>query len=410
MSTVSGTILHVDMDAFFAAIEQRDHPELRGRPVVVGAPPDQRGVVSTCSYEARQYGIHSAMPSRTAHRLCPHAVFLPVRGRVYTEVSRQLTRIFLSITPLVEKVSIDEAFLDVSGVLRKFGDPVAVARELKRRITEELKLTASVGVAPNKFLAKVASDMHKPDGLTVVPSDPEAILQFLAPLPVSRIWGVGAKTGAKLAKLNIKTIGNLQQCDEAMLTRYVGANLATHLCRLAHGIDDREIVTEREEKSISNEETFVQDCTDPAVVSQTLLHLTEKVGRRLRQARKLAATGQIKVRFEDFTTLTRQTTFSLPTASDRELLACALELFANLHVRRPVRLIGFGVSNLTDAAERGPRQPSLFTQLPDEEKKRRNQALDQAVDGLREKYGTDVIKRGDWHREELADADDDDTP
>ncbi len=396
MSVVARPILHVDMDAFFAAIEQRDRPELRGRPVVVGSPPDRRGVVSTCSYEARRYGIHSAMPSRTAYQLCPQAVFLPVRGSVYAEVSRQLMELFLGITPQVEQVSIDEAFLDVRGACGECGDSLVVARELKERIRLRLRLTASVGVASNKFLAKLASDLQKPDGLTVVPVEAEQIVAFLAPLPVRRIWGVGAKTAERLAQFGIRTIGDVQKLSETTLGHLVGVNFARHLGRLARGIDNRPLVTEREEKSISNEETFEQDCTDAGVVRQTLLELTEKVGRRLRQAGKRAGSGQIKVRFEDFTTVTRQMTFAIPTASDRELLQGALELYSRLQVRRPVRLIGFGVGSLEDGSGPAIRQPSLFAEFGDDQRIAREEALDRAVDALRQQYGVAVLRRGDW--------------
>ncbi len=396
-STVSapGTILHVDMDAFFAAVEQRDHPEWRGKPVVVGSPPDKRGVVATCSYEARRYGIHSAMPSRTAYRLCPHAIFVPVRGQCYSDVSDQLMEIFHSFTPWVEQVSIDEAFLEVAGALKLYPDPVAVARALKQRIREQLRLTASVGVASNKFLAKLASDMNKPDGLTVVPTAPEAVLAFLAPLPIRRIWGVGAKTAEQLNKLGIHTIGDLQKFDLTTLVRFVGQSLAMHLYRLARGIDDRTIVTDREEKSISNEETFEHDLRDREQVRTTLIMLTEKVGRRLRKAGKMACTGQLKLRYEDFTTITRQQPFSRPTCSDAILLKTALELFERAANERPVRLVGFGVTNLGTPEEFEDRQLKLF---PDENdgplSTERQAALDQALDELRDKFGKNIIRRG----------------
>ena len=392
------TILHVDMDAFFAAVEQRDRPELRGKPVVVGSPPDKRGVVSTCSYEARKYGIHSAMPSRTAYQRCPHAVFLPVDGPKYVDVSRQVMAIFHDFTPMVEKVSIDEAFLDVRGALRKYGDAVTIARLLKRRIRENLNLTASVGVATNKFLAKLASDMDKPDGLTVVPFAQKAIEEFLAPLPVTTIWGVGKVTAQKLHKFGIRSIGDLQKTTPETLSRWLGPNHATHLSNLAHGLDERPVVTEREEKSISNEETFAVDCRDMARVEATLIQLTEKVGRRLRKAGKLARTGQIKVRFEDFTTITRQRAFTKPCDSDRELVRCALDLLENEKIKRPVRLIGFGAMNLLapEEAARAPQQPLLFDveDLEAEDRSELDRNLDQAVDRLRSKFGDDILKRG----------------
>lgn len=387
-------ILHLDMDAFFAAIEQRDHPELRGKPVVVGAPPHQRGVVSTCSYEARRYGIRSAMPSRTAYGRCPHAVFLPVRMAAYTEASRRVMQILRGVTPLVEQVSIDEAFLDITPALRSFRDAVEVAGHLKQAIRHDLRLTASVGVAPNKFLAKLASDLEKPDGLTVTPADEPGIRDFLAPLPVSKIWGVGDAAEAQLKRFGIRTIGDLQRRDRDALCRMFGDRMGGHLDCLARGWDTRPIVTEREEKSISNEHTFSEDVTDQAILHETLVRLTEKVGRRLRAAEKEARTGFIKVRFEDFTTLTRQVSFAAPSAQDDVLLRAARELYGRLRVRRPVRLIGVGVSNLSDAHE-VPRQLELFADS-EHDRDKRSKALDSALDELRTKYGETIIRRGIW--------------
>jgi len=239
--TASRTILHVDMDAFFTSVEQRDRPELRGRPVVVGAPGDQRGVVAAASYEARRYGIHSAMPSREARRLCPDAVFLPVDGRRYSAASRQVFAILRRFTPFLEPLSIDEGFLDVTGSAALFGSGPQIARRIKDAIARETGLSASVGVAPNKFLAKLASDLRKPDGLTVVPESPEAIAAFLAPLPVGRVWGVGTVTRGRLEAAGIRTIGDLQCAPAARLARAVGRAAADDLARLARGEDAREI-------------------------------------------------------------------------------------------------------------------------------------------------------------------------
>jgi len=395
----AATILHVDMDAFFAAIEQRDHPEFRGKPVIVGAPPDRRGVVSTASYEARVFGVHSAMPSRTAARLCPHGVFLPVRGERYQEVSGLLMALFREFTPLVEPVSIDEAFLDVSGALRLWPDPVTLAREMKQRIRERLQLTASVGVAPNKFLAKLASELHKPDGLTVVPESAAEIEAFLAPLPVRRIWGVGPATEEILGRVGIRTIGQIQHLAESDLARLLGPAAARHVRELAFGRDSRSVNPETEEKSLSAETTFDEDCADVAVVRQTLVELTERVGRRLRACGREAGTGHIKLRFSDFRTITRQRALRPPSRSDRQLLQCALELFAAETGQGPIRLVGFGVSNLTTPAEATgePIQPSLFP--TGEETQAAAQAegeLDRAVDALRERYGEQILRRGSW--------------
>lgn len=391
------TILHVDMDAFYAAIEQRDRPELRGKPVVVGAPPDRRGVVATASYEARKFGIHSAMPSRTAGKLCPHAIFVPPRMERYEEVSRDLMTVLEEFTPIIEPVSIDEAFLDVRGVLGRWPDPVALARELKARIRQRLSLTASVGVAPNKYLAKLASDLQKPDGLSVVPSDPAEILAFLAPLPIRKIWGVGKVTEQQLNRAGITTIGQIQARKESDLARELGPSLAHHVWTLARGLDDRPVETHWEEKSISNETTFDQDCPDPDIWRQTLIELAENVGRRLREAGKTARTVDIKVRFGDFTTVSRQLSFRNPTDSDRDVLHSVLGLFEKMNVKRPVRLLGVGVSHLTTAGETNPSdQPLLFPELEPKAAGKKDRSLDEAVDRLRKKLGPDAVKRGNW--------------
>jgi DNA polymerase-4 len=392
------TILHVDMDAFYAAIEAHDHPEYRGKPLVVGALPDRRGVVSTCSYEARRFGIHSAMPSRTAGKLCPHAIFVPPRMARYEEVSAQIMGIFEEFTPLIEPLSLDEAFLDVRGALRIWTDAIALARDLKQRIQVRTGLTASVGVASNKYLAKVASDLHKPDGLTVVPVGEAEIVAFLAPLPVGRIWGIGKVSEARLAKAGIHTIGQLHQRSLVALERLFGSRAAAaDVWDLARGHDQRPVVTAYEEKSISNETTFDEDCEDMGVVRQTLLELTEQVGARLRVTGRLARTVQIKVRLSDFTTLTRQCPLTPPGHSDRDLLEAALALFKREGLDEPVRLVGFGVSNLVSRDGGGePVQTVLFAEMDPAPNNRRNRRLDKAVDALRKTFGHDAIKRGDW--------------
>lgn len=388
------TILHVDMDAFYAAIEVLDHPEWRGRPLVVGSPPDQRGVVSTCSYEARKFGIHSAMPSRTAGKLCPHAVFVAPRMERYAEVSAQIMTLFEEFTPLVEPLSLDEAFLDVSGALRLWGDAVSIAAELKGRIKGRVGLTASVGVAPNKFLAKIASDMNKPDGLTVVPVTEPEIMAFLAPLPVTKMWGVGKVTGALLEKEGIRVIGQLQTMEAWKMERLFGKAGAVDMAELVRGHDNRPVITHWEEKSISNEHTFSHDEPDMDKVRQCLLELTEEVGGRLRKSGKLAKTGQIKLRFSDFSTITRQMSFPAALNHDRDLIACAMALFEREHVSRAIRLVGFGVSNLVIPGREPPVQQELFAELSGEERASRNMKLDRAVDALRHSFGSAAIKRG----------------
>ena len=353
--------------------------------------------MATCSYEARRFGVHSAMPSSRAARLCPDAIFLPVRRERYAEISDRIMTIFREITPLVEPVSIDEAFLDVTGVPGTATDPIAPARELRRRIRERTGLTASVGVAPNKFLAKLASDMDKPDGLTVVPFEPAAIVAFLAPLPVRRIWGVGERTDEHLARHNLRHIGQLQALSAETLVRVCGPTFGPRLWQLAHGIDDRPVESEpQEEKSISHEETFAEDVGDRDRLRQELLALVEKVGRRLRQAERRARTIQLKLRFADFRTITRQQSLEAATDSDRMLAAAARALFERQPLPQPIRLIGFGVSGLEDPAVKGRlRQPSLFAEeaTPDPARER---ALDRAVDELRDQYGHRIIRRGTW--------------
>jgi DNA polymerase IV len=379
------------MDAFFAAIEVLDNPGLRGKPVIVGAPPDRRGVVSTASYEARAFGVRSAMPSRTAAKLCPQGVFVPVRMKRYQEVSEQVMDILEGFTPLVEQVSVDEAFLDVGGALRLWKDPVQIARLMKRRIRNDVGLTASVGVAPNKFLAKLGSDMQKPDGLTVLPEEPRAIAAFLAPLPVSRMWGVGRVTEERLRMAGMATFGDLQRARPETLRALVGDAFAGHVLPLAFGRDDRPVVTEYEAKSISSETTFDEDCSDPVVVRQSLIEMTEHVGARLRRADRRAAVGQIKVRFADFKTVSRQAPLVPPTHADRSLLRCALALLERLDIKTPVRLVGFGATGLGDISERPEK---LLFETASDVAARRDERLDAAVDSVRRRYGRKALQRG----------------
>jgi nucleotidyltransferase/DNA polymerase involved in DNA repair len=388
---IGKTILHIDMDAFFAAVEVHDHPELKGKPVVIGSPPDKRGVVSTCSYEARKFGIHSAMPSRTAFKCCPHAVFLPVNGRRYSEVSRQIMEIFRRFTPLVEPLSIDEAFLDVTGARYLFGDGPAIAKKIKAVVLEKTGLTCSVGVAPNLFLAKIASDLNKPDGLTVVPTSEKGIAAFLAPLPIKRMWGAGKKTQLILEAHNLRTIGDLQTIDPAKLAAWIGESSAASFRRLAFGLDEREIETESEEKSISNEITFDEDQREANVVEASLLDLADKVGTRLRRAGFYATTAQIKVRWKDFSTITRQRKLHPPCCDDITLRETALDLFRKESLHSAVRLIGFGVSNLRRTAD--VPQLDLF-QSPEKQTSTKRETLSRAVDRIREKFGRSSIHRG----------------
>src|SRR5262245_11659115 len=339
------TILHVDMDAFYAAVEQRDRPERRGLPVIVGGI-GNRGVVCAASYEARPFGVHSAQPIATARRLCPQGVYCPARMKHYAEISHQIREILHSFTPLVEPLSLDEAFLDVHGCERLFGSGPEIAARIKQRIREETGLTASVGVAPNKFLAKLASDLRKPDGLVVVPADD--IVGFLAPLPVGRIWGVGAKGEKRLHALGIRTIGELAAHSERVLVDRFG-EMGRHVWQLAHGRDGRNVVPDREAKSISTETTFPEDIGDRETLRAWLLDLTDELGRRLRHAGLRARTVEVKIRSSDFRT--RHRTQALTQATDvTDTLWLAARETLNRGLTRdylPVRLLGVGATRLT---------------------------------------------------------------
>jgi len=379
-------ILHVDMDAFYASVEELDDPGLVGQPVVVGGTPDGRGVVAAANYAARRYGIHSAMPAARARRLCPHAVFIRSRMDRYVEVSRELRDIFARYTPLLEPLSLDEAFLDVTSSLRLFGDGQAIARRIKEEIRDELGLVASVGVAPNKFLAKLASDLDKPDGLVVVPTD--AIEAFLEPLPVSRLWGVGKVSNRDLAEMGVYTIGDLRRLPEELLVSRF-AKSAAHLARLARGIDDRRVVPDRDAKSISHETTFATDIDDAEVLRSWLLELTEQVATRLRRQGLRGKTVFIKVRYADFHTVTRSESLDAPSNVTRELYVTAARLLQAQLARspRPVRLLGMGASGITsEELEQG----QLF-ETEDREQQRR---IDTVVDSIKSRFGNRALRRG----------------
>jgi DNA polymerase-4 len=379
------TILHVDMDAFYASVEQRDHPELRGKPVIVGGSAERRGVVSAASYEARRFGVHSAMPTVTARRLCPDGVFLPVRMAHYAQISRQIREILLSFTPLVEPLSLDEAFLDVHGCEGLFGPGPAIARKIKDRIRAETELVASVGVATNKFLAKLAGDLGKPDGLTVVPAD--RVTEFLAPLPVGRLWGVGAKAEKRLHALGLRTVGQMTALPEDVLAGHFGES-GRHLWELAHGRDDRTVVPDREAKSISSETTFAHDLDDADTLRGILLDLVEQVARRLRQHGLRARTIDLKLRSSDFRTRNRSLSLADPSDVTDEIWQAASTLFERALTpdALPVRLLGVGATKLTSSAA---VQGLLF-----DDDRRRQRAVDKAVDAIRQQFGGGAIRRG----------------
>jgi DNA polymerase-4 len=380
------TILHVDMDAFYASVEQRDRPELRGRPVIVGGSAEGRGVVCAASYEARRFGVHSAMPTVTARRLCPDGVFLPVRMEHYGQISRQIRAILLSFTPMVEPLSLDEAYLDVRGSEALFGPAAAIARRIKDRIRAETDLIASVGVAPNKFLAKLASDTSKPDGFLVL--EVEHVQAFLAPLPVSRLWGVGAKGQRRLKQLGIDTIGQLAALPSERLAGPFGS-FGRQLWELAQGRDDRPVVADREARSISTETTFARDIGDRTLLRGWLFELVEQLGQRLRQAGVRAGTLELKLRSADFRTHTRSAKLLQPTDVTPILWKAAAELFDDRIGRSllPARLLGVGATGLIRQAE---VQGALF----DDGWEARQRVLDRTLDQIRDQFGSQAIHRG----------------
>ena len=350
------TVLHVDMDAFFASVEVRRRPELAGTPVIVGGA-GNRGVVTSATYEARRYGVHAAMPTSRALRLCPTATVLPGDVALYAEVSRSVMALFRSITPLVEPLSLDEAFLDVSGAGRRLGDAVAIGEYLRARVFDEQGITCSVGVAGTKFVAKLASTAAKPDGLLVV--RPAEVMAFLHPLPVGALWGVGARTEEVLLRLGLRTVGDLAHVPVRTLQRAVGPAAGAHLHQLSWGRDPRRVVPDEPERSTGHEETFGTDVDDPAVIHRELLRLSERTAGRLRSGGWLARTVTIKVRFADFATITRSRTLDVPTDVGQELYDTARALFDALGLDRArIRLVGVRAERLVPAGST-PRQLEL---------------------------------------------------
>lgn len=340
-------IFHVDMDAFYASIEQRDNLRYRSRPVIVGADPKHghgRGVVAACSYEARRFGIRSALPISQAYRLCPHGIYIRPDMRRYVHVSREIRSIFESVTPKVEPLSIDEAFLDVSEEVSDSAEALCLARQLKERIKEEQRLTASIGIAPSKFVAKIASDLEKPDGLVMV--EPQTVQAFLDPLPIARIWGVGPRTEERLKRIGVNSIGELRRLDEDFLKQRFG-KMGGHLWQLSNGIDGRSVVTERKATSLSQERTFSEDTNDEDQLTRVIRTLSTKVAERLAKHGQGGRTVTLKIRYSDFTTLTRQISFRHLIHGSEEIEQVAVRLL-NRHWdrRRKLRLVGVGVSPL----------------------------------------------------------------
>ena len=383
-------ILHVDMDAFFASVELLDHPEWRGKPLVVGSGPHERGVVSTCSYEARKFGIHSAMPSRTAYQRCPHAIFTRPHMHRYQKVSDRVFEIFEHYTPYVEGVSIDEAFLDITGSIHLYGTAERLGEALRREIHETCGVTCSVGIAPNRLLAKIGSEQHKPNGLTMMPFESEAIARFLAPKPIGILWGIGKKTEEVLRPYGIVTCGDIQRQGTERLALILGSeDAAEHLVNHAFGISDDHVYWEpSEEKSVSREYTFGEDCADREEIRAKLLELVVEVGQRFRTENRWARTARLKLRDAAFNTITRQAPFPKPSRDDITFRALALQLFnealppSALAPKSSYRLIGFGVTNIQDSPD---DEPSLFPD-PDDEKRRKRERLSETLDALRDRF------------------------
>lgn len=383
MTATSHCIAHVDMDAFYASIEVRDDPSLRGRPVVVGGAGDQRGVVAAASYEARRFGIHSAMPMARAERLCATLVRLPVDFEKYRGVSREVMEILGKYSPLVEPLSLDEAFLDLTGTERALGPPSAVGPRIKQEIRDRTRLTASVGIAPVKFVAKIASDLRKPDGLVLVAVD--EVLAFLHPLPISRLWGVGPRTQETLTSMGLITIGDVATADPRRLERKLGDH-GRHLCALARGEDVRGVVPDAEAKSYSHEQTFARDQLDLELLQSVLLDQSLRVARRLRRDGVRGRTVQLKLRLHDFQTTTRQRTLAESSAATETIYETACQLLAQHWNGAPVRLLGVGMSGI---APPSPGIRDLFHGERDEKRER----LAATIDGLEERFRRGLITR-----------------
>ena len=382
MHAAAATIIHADMDAFYAAVEQHDRSELRGKPVIVGGR-NARGVVLTASYEARVYGVHSAMPAIQARRLCPHGLFVPPRMSRYAEVARQIRAVFAEFTPLVEPLSLDEAFLDVSASLELMGNAVEIARHIKQLVRERTGLTASVGVAPNKLVAKIASDLDKPDGLTVVA--PERVHEVLDPLSVRRLPGLGRKAGARVEAAGIATLGQLRSAPDAVLWPLFG-RYTPWMRERASGIDERPVLPEVEEKSLSAEDTFATDIGDPKVLQRELARLADLAATRLRSRELTAGCIGVKIRRADFSTFTRQRSVAPPTCEGRAIAAVAAEQLGRWLAGNPgakLRLLGVVLTELTPAAQLG-----LFADATPAAR------VDAALDAARARFGSRALRRG----------------
>lgn len=377
-------IMHVDMDAFFASVEQRDNPELKGTPVIVGGL-SKRGVVATASYEARKFGVHSAMPISRARELCPRGNFVVPRFDAYNEASDEIHEIMLHYADAYEPISLDEAFLDISGMGSHYPTLGAIGRAIKKEIRDKTKLVASVGIAPNKFLAKMASDMDKPDGLCIIPYGKEK--GILRPLPVRRLWGVGKVTEEKLIHAGFTLIGDIQDAPESALTTLLGTNQGILLKRLSYGLDDRPVEGDRTIKSIGDESTYEKDLTDLSEIERQIAMHSDIVAQRLRKHDLTARTITLKIRFASFKTITRSRSLDDGTSLQEEICENALLLLQKVPIHEGVRLIGVTASNL------GP--PISMGSLFDDHKEKRNRAA-RAMDEIQEKFGKKALRKGFW--------------
>ena len=385
------------MDAFFAQVEKRDNPHLMDKPVIIGGHPENysRGVVSTCCYIARKYGVKSAMSTTEAYRRCPEGIFITPNGKKYSNVSREIMAIFHQYTPLVEPVSIDEAFLDVSGCEKLFGPPLEIAKDIQKKVYDITNLTCSIGVAPNKFLAKLASDLKKPNGITVINSD--EISEVLDPLAVNKIWGIGPKQKHKLSSLGINTIKDLKKLSLEQLKSLFGIN-GSQLYNLSRGVDYRKVQKADEVKSVSNEQTFMEDISDPNLIRKILLELSDKVSRRLRNQKIKGKTVSIKVRDHNFNTYSSQITVTNPVCLPSDIYKIAMDLFNKPEYEgRKIRLLGVGVSNLS--SETCQYQIDLFE---DEDLKEKEATLQKSIDNILDKYGDKVIYRASLKTKEYG--------
>ena len=388
-------ILHIDMDAFYASVEERENPGLKGRPLIVGGQASARGVVAAANYAAREYGIYSAMPTATAIKRCPDLIIIKPRGNLYSQVSRQIRAIFNRYTPRIEPLSLDEAFLDPRGSEKLYGGAIEIGKHIKSDIKQELDLIASVGVAPNKFLAKLASDHGKPDGFTVIHS--EQVQSFLDPLPVKRIWGVGRVTQARLAGFKINSVRDLRSHPKQFLIRQFG-KYGQQLWNLAHGIDDREVTPDSEVKSVSQEMTFDHDITEYGSIESSVLFMVESIGYRLREVGIKGKTITVKIRYDDFKTITRSGTLDFYTNTTDDIWQAAKQILQQTLKNKPVSIRLAGV-RMSGFGENERQQTTIFDEgfnkpgpkYPQSDKK---QLLDSLVDEIKNKYGEASIKRG----------------